>query len=184
MTSGTKWLIGALFAAAVVVGGLVAARVYLVTPYTLPTASMEPTVHPGSLFIVYHRAYSRPADVRRGDIIAYRIEAQPGHTETYLKRVIGLPGDHVVTIGAAVTLNGKRIEQRLVKESGPTRIYEEQNEGARYNVQVVPVPHATKQSDVVVPERCFFVLGDNRLNSLDSRYTGCVPFADIIGRKL
>ena len=172
-----------LAAAAVIAGSLLATRLWVLIPYRLPTLSMEPSVAKGSYFFVFQLAYRRPSDVRRGDIVAYRVEVFEKR-DTYLKRVIALPGDRVSTQGERVFVNQVELQREPVSSETNKRVLRESNGGASYLIQFIPAPHSPRDVEVVVPEGCFFVMGDNRMHSLDSRYTGCVRFEDIIGEKL
>jgi signal peptidase I len=120
---------------------------------------MEPTLHNGERLFVDKLSY-RFSEPGRGDIIVFTPEGAPGRK--YIKRVVGLPGDQVKIRDKKVYVNGKQIEEDYILEAtlgnfGPYK----------------------------VPEKHIFVLGDNRNNSADSRYTslvGFVSYDDISGR--
>jgi signal peptidase I len=177
------WLLGGLFAAVLSIGALVFFRQCVVTPYKLPTASMEPTIKRGGYFFVFKIAYRRPASVKRGDIVAYRIVVD-GQSDVFIKRVIGVPGDHIVAKGGTLKINGAEVGRREVRRQGEQSVFEEKIGSLSYEILLGRVSPGSKDADVIVPKDYFFVMGDNRMNSLDSRYTGCVRFADIIGKKL
>jgi signal peptidase I len=122
--------------------------------------SMEPTLHDTELILVdkwsYH--FHTPA---RGDVIVF--VAPPNPSEDYIKRIIGLPGDVITIQDTTVIVNGKALKEFYVKP---------ENQGNPYS------PFANR----VVPPNTYFVLGDNRNGSSDSRDWGCVPSKNIVGR--
>lgn len=117
---------------------------FILVPYVIPTGSMEPTIHANSLAFGFRLPFliGNPK-VERGAIIAFRGEKG----SVLVKRVIGLPGDVITFQDGSVLINGSPLEEPYVKEAG------------------------TSFSDDTfeVPEGCYFVLGDNRLHSNDSR---------------
>ena len=121
-------------------------------------SSMRPGIHDGDRILVDHVSYMF-ATVSRGDIIVMRYPLDP--TVDYVKRIVGLPGDHVEIFRGQVWLNGARLEEDYV---------------AAENID----PWAIV--DVVVEPRHFFVLGDNRLRSSDSRDFGQVPEVYLRGK--
>ena len=122
--------------------------------------SMEPNFHDQELVLVDKWTYlfHTPA---RGDVVVFVAPPQPD--QDYIKRVVGLPGDVVTVQGTQVYVNGKLLQESYVKP---------------YN-QGNPWPSFTKR---VIPPNDYFVLGDNRGGSSDSRDWGCLPRANIIGR--
>ena len=122
--------------------------------------SMEPSFHDQELVLVDKWTYlfHTPA---RGDVVVF--VAPPDPTQDYIKRVIGLPGDVVSVQGTQIYVNGKLLSESYVKP---------------YN-QGNPFDSFTNR---VIPPNDYFVLGDNRAGSADSRDWGCVPRVNIIGR--
>lgn len=122
--------------------------------------SMEPNFHDQELVLVDKWTYlfHTPA---RGDVVVFVAPPQPD--QDYIKRVVGLPGDVVTVQGTQVYVNGKLLQESYVKP---------------YN-QGNPWPSFTNR---VIPPGDYFVLGDNRGGSSDSRDWGCLPRANIIGR--
>jgi len=118
--------------------------------------SMEPRIDEDEYVLINALAYGFGAP-RRGDIVAFRHERSA--PSVYLKRVIGLPGDRIAIARGTVKLNGKALREPYVRFRD-TRSFVE----------------------VVVPNGQYYVLGDNRANSDDSRSWGFVPGADLIGR--
>lgn len=156
------WTIFGLLAVAMVsclVGFVVTFR-----GYTEPSGSMQNTIRVGD-----HMWVQRGQDVRRGDIVVF--DVPPGgrsgrsfYPGTYVKRVIGLPGDHVACCDASgdVTVNGKALDEQAY-------VYPNDE------------PSVTPFSVTLAPGQ-MWVMGDHRQISLDSRFAGAVPTADIVGR--
>lgn len=118
-------------------------------------ASMEPTLQSGEFVIVNKLAYVLGAP-KTGDVIVFHFPRDP--EQEYIKRVIGLPGDHLEIKEGQVFVNGEPLEEDYIAAS--------------------PV----YQSTVDVPEDSLFVLGDNRNNSSDSHSWGSVPMEYVVGK--
>ena len=169
----------------------------LVQAFVIPTGSMEDTLLIGDHLLVDKLAYA-PAgpisryllpyqQVRRGDIIVFRypVDVQ----QTFVKRVIGVPGDRIRIVNKQVFLNGKPLEEPYkyhktdyidsYRDNFPGepngRLYEQARE---------MLEHHVVNGEVVVPPGHYFAMGDNRDSSLDSRYWGFVPRENIIGKPL
>ncbi len=160
--------------------------------YLVPTGSMNPTIMEGDRIFANKLAYglklpfgkshqivwSSPA---RGDIIAF-VPPHDGKTE-YTKRVIGLPGDIITIDNHKLFINGQRIPQKFLSEKDGMRLFEEELSGRRHIIQVAPGrASGLKKFTVKVPAGQYFVMGDNRDNSFDSRFWGTVPFGNIDAR--
>ncbi|GCE13911.1 hypothetical protein KTT_37700 [Tengunoibacter tsumagoiensis] len=128
--------------------------------FNIDGMSMEPTLHNGELMIVDKWSYAFHAPAR-GDIIVF--VAPPNPSQDYVKRVIGLPGDVISIQNTTISINGKVLREPYIAP---------ENQGNPYSSFV----------DRVIPANTFFVLGDNRNGSSDSRAWGCVPRGNIIGR--
>jgi len=167
---------------AVCVYGMVTHAV--LTSYHVPSASMEPTISQNAVVSVAGNAYASPKQVRRGDIVLFH---PPGEkqTLTYIKRVVGLPGDHIRASGGDVWINGNQLQHSQLKEGSDTVTYRETNGKAAYIVQYRKIgPGSTfKSADATVPDSAFYVMGDNRDNALDSREYGPVQFTSIVGKE-
>lgn len=139
-----SWL--SYFAAAIVVAFLL--KNFVIINATVPTGSMENTILPGDDLFGFRLSYlfSEP---ERGDIIIFKFPDD--ETEKYVKRIIGLPGEKVTITGGKVYINDSEepLEEDYLKEEWVL---------------------ATGPFEYEVPEGCYFVMGDNRNNSYDSRY--------------
>jgi signal peptidase I len=119
--------------------------------------SMEPNLYAGDFVLVNKAVYFFDKLPQRGDVIVFRYPLNPD-TTPYIKRVIGLPGDHIRIDLGKVFVNDEQITEPYITE-GTTR-------GGLWTV----------------PEGQLFVMGDNRANSSDSRTWGYVPMENVIGR--
>ena len=121
--------------------------------YTIPSASMMPTLAPGDHILV--TPYAAGAQPQRGDVIVFR------HGELVLvKRVIATQGDLIASRLGRVVIGGKAIAEPYVAQQGVSGAIDPQ----------------------IIPHECYFVMGDNRASSLDSRSWGVLPRSAIIGR--
>jgi signal peptidase I len=169
-----------------------------VQAFVIPTGSMEDTLLIGDHLLVDKLAYS-PAgaiskyilpfsEVKRGDIIVFRYPENI--KDTFVKRAIGVPGDHIRLVNKQVFLNGKRLTEPYVVHKGPRfEDYYRDNFPQEPDPGVLPdgmtmLEQNVKNGEVVVPPGEYFAMGDNRDNSLDSRYWGFVPRDNIIGKPL
>jgi signal peptidase I len=170
----------------------------LAQPFVIPTSSMEGTLMTGDHVIVDRLAYSPhdPAttkilpysDVKRGDIIVFRWPVDI--RETYVKRVIGVPGDRIRIQAKNVYRNGVKLVEPYTQHIDPRRIpYRDDFPSALVPSEVYPRGRQMLQADVhdgelVVPAGAYFAMGDNRDNSSDSRFWGMVPRENITGKPL
>ncbi len=170
-------------------------RTLLFQPYTIPSASEEPNLYRGDYIIVTKWSYgfSRHSLIgsppilkgrllfnppKRGDIIVFKLP-RDGHTD-YIKRLVGLPGDHIQMKNGTLWINGKPVKEEsegvhTADDRGApepvTWIKETNPEGRGYTIQDHGKGYAADDTEVyVVPQHCYFMMGDNRDNSLDSRF--------------
>ena len=169
----------------------------LVQAFVIPTGSMEDTLLIGDHLLVDKLAYAPPGSiskyllpytpVKRGDIIVFRypVEIQ----QTFVKRVIGLPGDRIRIEAKTVYLNGEALKEKYkLHKSDYLQSYRDFFPGEP-NVHLDPpglkmLEENVVNREVIVPPDHYFAMGDNRDFSLDSRYWGFVPRENIIGKPL
>lgn len=175
----------------------------LVQAFIVPTPSMDKTVMVGDHMLVDKLAYA-PAgsfhwllpytEPRRGDIIVFRYPVDI--RQNYVKRVIGVPGDRIRISGRMVSVNGKVLNEpyKQIIDPGPMP-YRDDFPGepprasfAHWDMGSEMLARADRMlthvenGELVVPEGQYFAMGDNRDNSLDSRFWGFVPRENIIGK--
>ncbi len=152
-------LVFALMIAALVV-------VFIVQPVKVEGTSMLPRLHDGErIFVnklIYYDEYSWAPKVDRGDIVVFWFPDDP--SKSYIKRVVGLPGDTIEMRDGTVRVNGTQIDERYLDP--------------RFNVS------PRSQAPVYVRPNYYFVMGDNRDNSSDSRSWGLVPKKYVYGKAL
>jgi signal peptidase I len=172
----------------------------LVQAFVIPTGSMEDTLLIGDHLLVDKLAYAPSGPMskyilpyeepKHGDIIVFRYPADI--SQTFVKRVIGVPGDHLKMVNRIVYRNGVRLNEPYVYHKFP---YDPSRdnfpgeptfgaEGLQAQLQRDMLENHIVNGEVVVPPNSFFAMGDNRDNSLDSRYWGFVPRDNIIGKPL
>jgi signal peptidase I len=167
----------------------------LVQAFVIPSASMEDTLLIGDHVLVDKLIYapSGPVsrhllpyrDVRRGDVIVFRYPLDI--REDYVKRAIGLPGDHIKLVNKQLILNGHTVNEPYVVHKTPyIDPYRDDFPSAEPNTQLPEsamdmLEHHVVNGEVVVPPGYLFAMGDNRDNSSDSRYWGFVPRENIVG---
>lgn len=147
----------------VIVGLVALAVITLVKPIVVQKTSMEPSLHQNDYLIVSKQAYNVFGDPERGDIVVFP-HTTGDLTELYIKRVIGLPGERITISGGKVYINGMELTESYTMD-GVT---------------------SGELKDYLVPEGEVFVMGDNRLVSIDSRSkeVGCVDIDTITGKAI
>ncbi len=171
-------------------------RSFLVEPFQIPSGSMIPTLEVGDFILVNKFAYGVRAPVlnntiiptgkpQHGDVMVF---FPPHAPETYyIKRVIGVPGDHISYNNHVLSINGKVIEEKLVAElpaGAPVlRMVTENIDGKEFTAyKHIQPSRLSVHGSWVVPEGHYFMMGDNRDNSLDSREWGFVSEEAIVGK--
>jgi signal peptidase I len=186
-------------------------RTFLFQPFNIPSGSMKETLLVGdylfvSKFSYGYSHYSLPFSPRlfsgriwsgapeRGDIVVFRLPKDD--SVDYIKRVIGLPGDHIQMIGGVLHINGKPVERERIEDFVETDAQGTTTRTKRWR-ETLPNGVSYTTLDLVdngfydntpvyqVPAGHYFMMGDNRDNSTDSRVlsqVGYVPFENIVGR--
>jgi signal peptidase I len=161
-------------------------RAFVAQAYNIPSGSMKPTLLVGD-FILVNKLVYRFSEPQRGDIVVFKYPIDPNID--FIKRIIALPGEEVEVRNNQVFINGKPlplIEVGRGEENGVRKvIYEEVlPEGIKHKVQFYEDFPFSKRDfgPVVVPPNHYFVMGDNRDNSEDSRYWGFLPRENIVGK--
>jgi signal peptidase I len=153
---------------------------------TIPSGSMLPTIAPGAEVTIDTKAYEDLLP-KRGDLLAFRFPDNPSVNS--IKRVVGLPGDLIGYFDKTVYVNGKAQPQQLIGSDGgeeaklvPNAVLEKEDlSGVSHGILIQPWKPSI-EGTFRVPEGHYFVMGDNRDNSNDSRYWGAVPRKDVIGK--
>lgn len=196
-------------------------RTFLFQPFNIPSGSMYPTLKIGDYLFVSKLSYGYgpysfnfaisplgikigpvnftgrivfPAEPKRGDVVVFKL---PTDNETdYIKRVIGLPGDHIQVREGVLYINGTEVKRERVADfvdpegeghGTPVRQFRETlPNGVSYNtLDLMDGSTADNTQEYVVPPGHFFMMGDNRDNSTDSRFlnaVGYVPYENLVGR--
>lgn len=174
-------------------------RSFMVEPFRIPSASMMPTLLIGDFILVNKFAYGIRLPVintkiievsapERGDVAVFRYPKDP--STDYIKRVIGLPGDRISYYNKQVYVNGKAMDQTnsaIYQGVGSglgmsgNIIRQENLDAIAHNI-LIDNNRPVLDGDFIVPDGQYFVMGDNRDNSNDSRFWGTVPEANLVGK--
>ena len=157
-------------------------RTFVVQAFKIPTGSMEPNLLVGDHLLVnkfvfaptvgsVERALLPIRPIRRGDIVVFKFPEEP--ERDFIKRTIGLPGDTIELRNRELWVNGARVTEPYAHYLFP----QGESEDAGFDVRA-------KYGPVTVPEGHYFMMGDNRDNSQDSRYWGFLPQHYVKGRAL
>lgn len=174
-------------------------RSFLVEPFRIPSGSMIPTLLVGDFILVNKFTYGIRLPVlnwkiidldepQRGDVVVFRYPLDP--STPFIKRVVGLPGDTVRYENKSLYINGEKVTEvpqgsylgvRSAAQHTGADLFIEQLGEVEHPIIVTPTM-PTINGEFKVPAGQYFVLGDNRDNSRDSRFWGYVPDANLIGR--
>ena len=195
-------------------------RSFLYEPFNIPSDSMVPTLETGDFILVNKFQYGvrlpivnskflNVGEPERGDVIVFRFPPQP--TISYIKRVVGLPGDHLVYDHGQLSINGQKVLKVPVEFSRekdildtPQSIYHQETLGKHtFKMRELEGVNVARQApfinsiengkystenglywEVKVPEGHYFAMGDNRDQSADSRFWGFVPEQNLTGRAM
>jgi len=171
---------------------------FIVQAFQIPSESMENTLLIGDYLLVDKFCYGGSSfwdhvmpykNIRRGDIVVFKYPVNP--TQHFVKRVVGVPGDRVRLVNKEVFVNGNPIQEPYVRYTSRVRdVF--RDDFPRVNMLVPGLEgdwwkemnRLVEDGQLIVPEGHYFVMGDNRDESLDSRYWGFVPRENVIGRPL
>ena len=193
-------------------------RSFLYEPFNIPSDSMVPTLETGDFILVNKFEYGvrlpivnkkiiNVGEPERGDVVVFRYPPQP--TISYIKRIVGLPGDHIVYDHGQLIINGQKVAKVATEFSRekdsldtPTAIYHKETLGKHtFTMRELEGVNVARQApfinyvengkyanenglywEVKVPEGQYFAMGDNRDQSADSRFWGFVPEENLTGR--
>lgn len=170
-------------------------RSFLVEPFRIPSGSMMPTLLAGDFILVNKFAFGIRLPVlntkildsgepQRGDVAVFRYPEEP--SVAYIKRIVGLPGDRLEYRNKQLFVNGEPVPQQAVPTSPQARLngYEIRQEALGKVNHLIQISQGGDDlyRNYVVPPGHYFVLGDNRDNSRDSRFWGPLPEANLIGK--
>tara|TARA_B110000444_G_scaffold260319_1_gene306819 strand:- start:2203 stop:2946 length:744 start_codon:yes stop_codon:yes gene_type:complete len=169
-------------------------RSFIFEPFQIPSGSMIPTLKIGDYILVNKFSYGLRFPVtrfkffdlgypERGDVMVFT----PPHDKRYfIKRVLGLPGDKLTIKNNTLYINGKQMDYAFLSEDAEDKNYILENEnldGVKHLIRKRKIPtNLGKNYSIVVPSGHYFMVGDNRDNSSDSRVWGPVPEANIVGK--
>lgn len=174
-------------------------RSFVVEPFRIPSGSMLPTLNIGDFILVNKFSYglrlpvlhTRVVDLgepQRGDVIVFRHPPDP--TKDYIKRVVGMPGDEIRYVNKRLYINDRRVETEFngnyssssVPEFADAQNLTEYLDGVDHQILIYPQRGSFREGRWEVPHGHYFVMGDNRDNSEDSRAWGFVPERHLVGK--
>ena len=177
-----------------VLGLVLILRSFVVEPFQIPSQSMVPTLKVGDFILVSKWTYGIRLPVLRTKVIEVSLPERgdvmvffPPHEDRYfIKRVVGLPGDKIQVLNGLLYVNGEQMQQTLALEeanSARSMVMTENLTGVEHLMQKRISPTRLSQNySSLVPEGHYFMMGDNRDNSSDSRVWGPVPEDRIVGK--
>jgi signal peptidase I len=165
-------------------------RSFVFEPFRIPSGSMMPTLLQGDYIFVKKYSYGLRLPVlekkiietgqpERGDVVVFRLPSDPN--VNYIKRVIGLPGDEVVYSNHRLTVNGVTAPLDPGELSVAAKIFSETLGDRTHDIMVTEPDRNLLDGLYRVPDGHFFMMGDNRDNSRDSRYIGAIPETHLVG---
>ena len=171
---------------------------FVVQPFRIPSESMQPTLFVGDFGLADKQAFAfegplarllPPGRVERGDLMIFHYPVDPH--QYLVKRVVGVPGDRIRLRGGRVWIDGSLLAEPYAFYSpSPANAFRDEFPTVRETRPALrpswsgQLQRATRDDELIVPSDEYFVLGDNRNDSEDSRYWGFVPGSEIVGRPL
>ena len=165
-------------------------RSFVFEPFRIPSGSMMPTLLQGDFIFVKKFSYGLRLPVtetkvletgspERGDVVVFRLPQDP--SINYIKRVVGLPGDTIVYEDHRLTINGELVELERSPNAAPAEsVYVEHLDDRMHDI-LITNSYSVKDGIYAVPEGHYFVMGDNRDNSKDSRFIEAIPESHLVG---
>ncbi len=179
-------------------------RSFIAEPFRIPSGSMMPTLDVGDFILVNKFAYGlrwpvlntkflEIGEPERGDVVVFRYPGDP--TQNWIKRIIGMPGDVISMHDHVLTVNGERVPKYdtvVYRDDGSkssdnmvrmgARMSTEDLMGVEHAVLTFPGMERSPEGTWRVPQGAYFVMGDNRDDSMDSRYWGFMPEENLVGK--
>jgi signal peptidase I len=167
-------------------------RSFLVEPFQIPSGSMLPTLEVGDFILVNKFEYGlrlpvlgtkvlEVEDPKRGDVVVFKYP-KDGKTN-YIKRVVGVAGDRIRYQNKQLFINDEKVDERLLANLAPYKLFEENlGEKTHQLIEHQLRRNIESEGEWLVPEESYFVMGDNRDNSNDSRFWGVVPDSLVVGK--
>lgn len=190
----SKWW-GLILVSLLILACLVQIRIFFYETFRVPSGAMNPTLKSGDTVLVEKWPYGNYgtsgitvfrkklvdiAEPERGDVMVF--EFPKNRKIFYIKRVIGLPGDLVKYQGKKLTVNDEEIMQVQVSSTNEKVVLEETLGDKSYRIVHSKAFSVSKEFELQIPDDQYFVLGDNRENSSDSRVWGMVPKDHLVGK--
>lgn len=178
-------------------------RSFVFEPFRIPSGSMMPTLFQGDFIFVKKYAYGlrwpviekkfiETGEPERGDVVVFRLPDNPNIN--YIKRVVGLPGDRIVYSNHELVVNGEKVALLRDAEQPDEVIWDarrnrnvalprwiEQLGDRRHAILIENPAYSIRDGEYVIPQGEYFMMGDNRNNSTDSRFIGAVPERYLVG---
>ena len=166
-------------------------RSFVFEPFRIPSGSMMPTLLQGDFIFVKKYAYGlrlpvtetkfvNTGEPERGDVVVFRLPSDP--SVNYIKRVIGLPGDSIIYQRHQLTINGQRVSFEPHPDATPLAPrFVEQLGDREHEILITDPNYTTHDGAYTVPVGHYFVMGDNRDNSRDSRFIDTIPETHLVG---
>lgn len=167
-------------------------RTFLFEPYQIPSGSMMPGLKEGDFILVNKYAYglkinrtddsfALKSDPEYGDVVVF---LEPNTKIPFIKRLIAKPGDRVAYRNKVIYLNGNPLAQEILDKDSTEYLLKEVFNTSSRTIRITQPQRNDFMDEIIVPEGKYFVMGDNRDNSNDSRYWGFVPRSHFFGRGL
>lgn len=168
-------------------------RSFIFEPFRIPSGSMMPTLLQGDYIFVKKYSYGlrlpvieteiiETGEPERGDVVVFRLPSEPN--VNYIKRVVGLPGDTIEYRDHRITVNGQPVplvpDDEQPAAGAPPRFIEQLDDRS-HAIYVANPGNSVRDGVYQVPEGKYFMLGDNRDNSRDSRFIGMIPETHLVG---